>query len=96
MGDHRLKIFVKAPKQKRDQSIVSKKIFFLYTLNQHYNILQEECLLFVKRKGSYMQLTARILDIQAGERNIVILDDDTAGLIGIHSSDRVRIHRSNG
>jgi len=38
-----------------------------------------------------MKLKARLLDIQAGGKNIAILDDETAGLLGVHSSDRVRI-----
>ncbi len=38
-----------------------------------------------------MKLKARLLDLQAGGRSIAILDDETAGLLGVHSSDRVRI-----
>jgi AMP phosphorylase len=38
-----------------------------------------------------MKLKARLLDIQAGGRNIAILDDETASLVGVHSSDRMRI-----
>lgn len=38
-----------------------------------------------------MKLQARLLDIQAGGRRIAILDDETASLIGVHSSDRVKI-----
>lgn len=38
-----------------------------------------------------MQLEARILDISAGGRRIVLLDDETASLLGVHSSDRVCI-----
>ncbi|UCG44618.1 MAG: thymidine phosphorylase, partial [Candidatus Bathyarchaeota archaeon] len=38
-----------------------------------------------------MKLQARLLDIQAGGRRIAILDDETASLIGVHSSDRVEI-----
>ena len=38
-----------------------------------------------------MKLRARPLEIQAGGRSIAILDDDTASLLGLHSSDRVAI-----
>lgn len=38
-----------------------------------------------------MKLNARILDIQAGGRLIAILDDETADLLGVHSSDRLKI-----
>jgi AMP phosphorylase len=38
-----------------------------------------------------MKLKARLLDIQAGGRNIAVLNEGTAGLLGIHSSDRVEI-----
>ena len=38
-----------------------------------------------------MKLKARLLDIQAGGRRIAILDDETASLLGVHSSDRVKI-----
>lgn len=38
-----------------------------------------------------MKLTARLLEIQAGGRRIAILDDETASLLGVHSSDRVKI-----
>jgi AMP phosphorylase len=38
-----------------------------------------------------LKLKARLLDIQAGGRRITILDDDTASLLGVHSSDRVNI-----
>lgn len=42
-----------------------------------------------------MKLKARLLDLQAGGRSIAILDDETAGLLGVHSSDRVRITYKN-
>ena len=42
-----------------------------------------------------MKLKARLLDIQAGRRRIAILDDETASLIGVHSSDRVEITHKN-
>ncbi len=42
-----------------------------------------------------MKLKAKLLDIQAGGKNIVILDDETAGLVGVHSSDRVRMTYKN-
>ncbi len=42
-----------------------------------------------------MKLKAKLLDIQAGGRRIVILDDSTASLIGVHSSDRVKITHKN-
>ena len=42
-----------------------------------------------------MKLQARLLDIQAGGRRIAILDDETANLIGVHSSDRVKITHKN-
>jgi len=42
-----------------------------------------------------MKLQARLLDIQAGGRRIAILDDETASLIGAHSSDRVKITHKN-
>lgn len=38
-----------------------------------------------------MELEAKILDISAGGRRIVILSDETAGVLGVHSSDRVQI-----
>lgn len=38
-----------------------------------------------------MKLKAKFLDIQAGGKRIAILDDETASLLGVHSSDRVRI-----
>jgi len=38
-----------------------------------------------------MRLKAKLLDIQAGGRRIAILDDETASLLGVHSSDRVSI-----
>jgi len=42
-----------------------------------------------------MKLKARLLDLQAGGRSIVILDDETAGLLGVYSSDRVKITYKN-
>jgi AMP phosphorylase len=42
-----------------------------------------------------MQLKARLLDIQAGGRRIAILDDETASLLGVYSSDRVSITYKN-
>jgi AMP phosphorylase len=42
-----------------------------------------------------MKLKAKLLDIQAGGKNIAILDDETAGLVGVHSSDRVRMTCKN-
>lgn len=42
-----------------------------------------------------MQLKARLLDVQAGGRNIAILDNETAGFLGVHSSDRVNITSRN-
>jgi len=38
-----------------------------------------------------MKLKARPLEIQAGGKSVAILDDDTASLLGLHSSDRVTI-----
>ncbi len=38
-----------------------------------------------------MKLKARLLEIQAGGKRIAILDDETASLVGVHSSDRVKI-----
>lgn len=38
-----------------------------------------------------MELKAKLLDISAGGRRIIILDDESANLLGVHSSDRVRI-----
>ncbi len=38
-----------------------------------------------------MKLVAGILNITSGGKRIAILDDDTAGLLGVHSSDRIRI-----
>ncbi|MEM1539284.1 MAG: AMP phosphorylase [Candidatus Bathyarchaeia archaeon] len=38
-----------------------------------------------------MELEAVPLDLSAGERRIVILDDETASQLGVHSSDRVKI-----
>jgi AMP phosphorylase len=42
-----------------------------------------------------MKLKAKLLDLQAGGRRIAILDDETASLLGVHSSDRVRIRYKN-
>jgi len=42
-----------------------------------------------------LELKAKPLDIQAGGRRIAILDDDTASLLGVHSSDRVNITYKN-
>jgi AMP phosphorylase len=42
-----------------------------------------------------MKLKAKLLDLQAGGRRIAILDDETASLIGVHSSDRVKITHKN-
>jgi AMP phosphorylase len=42
-----------------------------------------------------MKLEARLLDIQAGGRRIAILDDETASLLGVYSSDRVEIVYKN-
>lgn len=42
-----------------------------------------------------MELKTRLLDIQAGGRRIAILDDETASLLGVHSSDRVNITYKN-
>jgi AMP phosphorylase len=36
-----------------------------------------------------MNLKAKLLDIQAAGKNIVILDNETASYLGVHSSDRV-------
>ncbi len=38
-----------------------------------------------------MRLVAGVLNITAGGKRIAILDDDTAGLLGVHSSDRIRV-----
>jgi len=42
-----------------------------------------------------MKLKARLLDIQAGGRMIAILGDENASLLGVHSSDRVKITYRN-
>ncbi len=42
-----------------------------------------------------MQLYAQPLEITAGGRRIAILDDETASLLGVHSSDRVKIVYKN-
>jgi len=42
-----------------------------------------------------LELKTRLLDIQAGGRRIAILDDETASLLGVHSSDRVNITYKN-
>jgi len=39
-----------------------------------------------------MELEARILDISAGGRRIVLLSDEAASALGVHSSDRVQIN----
>jgi len=49
----------------------------------------------INRNVNKMKLKARLLDIQAGGRRIAILDDETASLLGLHSSDRVRIRHGN-
>jgi AMP phosphorylase len=38
-----------------------------------------------------MELVAEVLNITAGGRRIAILGEETAGLLGVHSSDRIRI-----
>jgi len=38
-----------------------------------------------------MRLRVRLLNIQAGGRNIAVLGDSTASMLGIHSSDRVQV-----
>jgi AMP phosphorylase len=38
-----------------------------------------------------MELTAGVLQITAGGKRIVILNDETAALLGVHSSDRVKV-----
>lgn len=38
-----------------------------------------------------MQLKAKLLEIQAGGKHIIVLGEETAGVLGVHSSDRVRI-----
>ena len=38
-----------------------------------------------------MELVAGVLNITAGGKRIVILNDQTAGLLGVHSSDRVNL-----
>jgi thymidine phosphorylase len=38
-----------------------------------------------------MELTAEVLNITAGGRRIAILSEETARLLGVHSSDRIRI-----
>jgi AMP phosphorylase len=38
-----------------------------------------------------MRLKAKLLDIQAGGKRIVLLDAETAGVLGLHSSDRIKI-----
>jgi AMP phosphorylase len=42
-----------------------------------------------------MQLAAEVLNITAGGRRIAILDQETASLLGVHSSDRIRITHGN-
>ena len=42
-----------------------------------------------------MKLKVRLLNMQAGGRSIVIWDDENAGLLGVHSSDRVNITYKN-
>ena len=42
-----------------------------------------------------MQLTAEVLNITAGGRRIAIIDQETASLLGVHSSDRIRITHGN-
>jgi AMP phosphorylase len=42
-----------------------------------------------------LELKTKLLDIQAGGRRIAILDDETASLLGVHSSDRVNITYKN-
>src|SRR3990170_2118733 len=38
-----------------------------------------------------MELRAEVLNITAGGKRIAILDAETAGLLGVHSSDRIRL-----
>lgn len=39
----------------------------------------------------FMELVAEVLNITAGGRHIAIIDEGTAGLLGVHSSDRIRV-----
>ncbi|NLE05076.1 MAG: AMP phosphorylase [Crenarchaeota archaeon] len=39
-----------------------------------------------------MKLVAGVLNITAGGKHVAIIDDDIAGLLGVHSSDRIRIN----
>src|SRR4030042_812615 len=38
-----------------------------------------------------MELVAEVLNITAGGRRIAILGEETASLLGVHSSDRIRV-----
>jgi AMP phosphorylase len=38
-----------------------------------------------------MELSAKVLNITAGGKRIAILDEETASLLGVHSSDRIRV-----
>ena len=38
-----------------------------------------------------MELKVKLLGIKAGGKQIIVLDDENASLMGIHSSDRVQI-----
>ncbi|MGD8545342.1 MAG: AMP phosphorylase [Candidatus Bathyarchaeota archaeon] len=42
-----------------------------------------------------MELRARLLDIHAGGKRIAILDNEIASIVGVHSSDRVKITYEN-
>ena len=42
-----------------------------------------------------MKLKAEVLSITAGGKRIAILDEETAGQLGVHSSDRIRLSRNS-
>jgi len=63
-------------------------VVFLKTFNFPSSLINQDV--------NDMKLKAKLLEIQAGGRRIAILDDETASLLGLHSSDRVKVtYRKN-
>jgi hypothetical protein len=44
---------------------------------------------------NFMEFVAEVLNITAGGRRIAILGEETASLLGVHSSDRIRVTYSD-
>ena len=44
---------------------------------------------------NHMELIAEVLNITAGGRRIAIISEETAGILGVHSSDRIAVAHGN-